>query len=238
MKTRFYIFLLFLSLSLPRLNAQWITYYHDNPVMCQFLMGETGGSPDSYFQYYYQMWHSDYISWAPASPKIIFRTLEFEQMYKQVPYSETIDTTLTARAKEEALNLADRQVDLTWMVERQKLEDKFEEIEAAIEKVMTAGGTSEVRDILQDKYDCLKCAVNTVHEAYLPNSERKEQYLAIFADAKKLLGEINLALYYYNTKKGYLLYKDGVFSPVLNLGTIASEARARFQSCILKSSNK
>lgn len=229
---RISLILVVILLSSGKSSGQSFTYYHDDAVMKQFLMGEVGGSPAAVAQWYYNAFHSSYVKTAIYQPKLSFRTLELNSIVQQTPYSEKIDSMFVKRAEVEALNLADRQIDLAWQAEQSKIQGKFDEIDKALRQVMPSGGTSDEKDIYVERFNCLKCGLEAVKEEYLPNSERKQQFLDIYKDSQKLLNIINLSIYYNKTKKGRLVYENGQFTHKLNLGVIAASARERFNNII------
>ena len=89
----------------------YVTYNHDSSKKNQITVMETGSgslSPDLY----YQLLHNSYKKSAASKNKLVFRTTAGIGAYNQVEYAEAIDSALTKRAEIEALNMADRQIDL------------------------------------------------------------------------------------------------------------------------------
>lgn len=224
------LILFIMLLSFGKSSAQ--TYYHDDAVMMQFMMGEVGGAPSAVAQWYYDAFHNSYQKTAIYEPKLAFRALELEAIVQQTPFAEEIDSMFVKRAEVEALNLADREIDLAWQTEQFKIQGKFDEIDKALMEVMPSGGSSAEKEIYVEKFNCLKCGLETIKEEYLPNSERKQQYLEIYKDSQKLLNVINLSIYFNKTKKGRMIYKNGQFTHKLNLGVIAASARERFLNIV------
>ena len=102
-------------------NAQsGVTYNHDSSKKNQITMMEIGSGSLSP-ELYYQLLHSSYKKSAASKNKLGFRTTAGIGAYNQVEYAEAIDSALTKRAEIEALNMADRQVDLAWKVEGSKI---------------------------------------------------------------------------------------------------------------------
>lgn len=164
-------------------HAQTVTYNHDESVMNQVTIQETGSgsfTPDTY----YDVFHKDYRNYAARDNKLTFRTLVVAAEKRQEPYAEEIDSALTKRAKVEALNLADRQVDAVWLVEKDKVMDALDTFKSNIEKITLYGGTYTSYENWVEIYNMLVCGLNYIRNSYLPNSERQEQYLEIYNDAK------------------------------------------------------
>lgn len=105
-------------------NAQYVTYNHDSPKMNQITVEETGAGALKP-ELYYKMLHNKYRKTATVKNKLTFRTAAGVASYQQVDEAEAIDSALTSRAKIEALNVADRQVDLAWLAEKDKVESQI-----------------------------------------------------------------------------------------------------------------
>ncbi len=100
-------------------KAQYVTYNHDSPKMNQITVGETGAGALKP-ELYYTLLHNKYKKTAAVKNKLAFRTTAGVASYQQVDEAEAIDSALTSRAKIEALNVADRQVDLAWLAEEHR----------------------------------------------------------------------------------------------------------------------
>ena len=104
-----------------------MTFNHDDSFMNQFLFTETGAGklkPDLY----YNLFHKKYKKSYTAQDKLKNRYLMSEYISKETSYAEDLDSALTKRAKVEALNLADRQIDLAWAAEKSKIESKHQKL--------------------------------------------------------------------------------------------------------------
>lgn len=165
-------------------NAQYATYNHDSPKMNQILVEETGAgalTPEAY----YWLLHNKYKKTAAAKNKLTFRTAAGVASYRQVDEAEAIDSALTSRAKIEALNIADRQVDLAWLAEKDKIESQMRQFQKNIDRIPMTGGSSKEKERWSDYYHVYQCAIKATKDAYMPNAERKRQYLQIYADVSK-----------------------------------------------------
>ena len=114
-----------------------VTYNHDSPKQNQVTVMETGAgalSPDLY----YTLLHNSYKKSAAAKNKLSFRTLAGVNLYNQVDEAEAIDSALVSRAKIEALNVADRQVDLAWLAESDKINGQMERFKRNIDRILPA----------------------------------------------------------------------------------------------------
>ena len=124
--------------------AQSITYNHDESVMNQFTIGETGAgsfTPD----WYYDVLHKNYRNGAMMTNKQFFRSQMNLTLYQEVPHSEAIDSALNERLRVEGLNMADRTpgvTDLAYQVEKGKIEGKLAVLKQNIERITLEGGSA------------------------------------------------------------------------------------------------
>ena len=175
--------LIILSLLLPLFSAraQYVTYNHDETKMYQVTVMETGVgnlTPRAF----YSVVHNRYYQNAAETNKLRYRSEAAAHGSVQVGISETIDTSLTKRAEVEALNMADRQVDLAWQAEGPKIQSRLEAFNRNIERLSEAGGNAGDITLWQERYHLFQTAVSSIRNAYMPNAERKKQYLAIYDD--------------------------------------------------------
>ena len=165
-------------------QAQSVTYNHDSPKQNQITVMETGAgalSPDLY----YTLLHNKYKKSAAAKNKLSFRTVAGINLYNQVDEAEAIDSALVSRAKIEALNVADRQVDIAWLAEGDKVSGQMERFRRNIDRILLAGGTPEDKERWTEYYHIYECAVDATQDAYMPNAQRKKEYLRIYEDVAR-----------------------------------------------------
>ena len=162
-------------------NAQYVTYNHDSPKMNQITVEETGAGALKP-ELYYKMLHNKYKKTATVKNKLTFRTAAGAASYQQVDEAEAIDSALTSRAKIEALNVADRQVDLAWLAEKDKIELQIRRFQKNIDRITMTGGSPKEKERWNDYYHVYQCAIKAIRDAYMPNAQRKKEYLQIYAD--------------------------------------------------------
>ena len=92
---------------------------------------------------------------------------------------------LKKRAEIEALNIADRQIDIAWLAEGTKLTNKMNDFQTNISRIVGAGGSMQDKERWTDYYHIFECAIKATQDAYMPNAQRKKEYLAIYADITK-----------------------------------------------------
>ena len=168
----------------PKTLAQSVTYSHDDAKMNQITVAEIG-SGSLTPEFYYWLLHNSYRKSAAAKNKMTFRTTAGINLYNQVDEAEALDSAMTQRARIEALNVADRSggaLDMAWLAEGEKLNAALENFNRNIRRITEAGGSNHDQEHWCEQYNVFLCAVKSVQEAYMPNSQRKKQYLRIHAD--------------------------------------------------------
>ena len=168
----------------PMSLAQSVTYSHDDAKMNQITVAGIG-SGSLTPSLYYQLLHKSYQKSAAAKNKLGFRTTAGINLYNQVNEAEALDSAMTQRARIEALNVADRSggaLDVAWLAEGDKINSALEDFEKNIRRIIKAGGSNYEQEHWREQYNVFLCAVKSVQEAYMPNAERKKQYLRIHAD--------------------------------------------------------
>ncbi len=165
-------------------EAQSVTYNHDDAVMNQVTVQETGSgslTPDLY----YDVFHKSYRNSASETNKLSYRTMTAAYMKLQEPYAEKIDSDLVKRAKVEAANLLDREVDAVWLVEKGKVNGALDRFREHIEEITLVGGSYKTYEDWKEVYDMIVSGVQYIQGGYIPNSERQTQYLQICKDVKQ-----------------------------------------------------
>ena len=175
--------LIIAALLLPflRAGAQYVTYNHDDTKMYQVTVMETGAGALTPALFYRTL-HNRYYRNAAETNKLRYRSEAAAHSAAQVGISETIDTSLTKRAEIEALNMADRQVDLAWQAEGPKIQSAMEAFRRNIGRITEAGGSPSDVSLWQERCHLFETAITSIRNYYMPNAERKKQYLAIYAD--------------------------------------------------------
>lgn len=225
MKRIFVFFVMGGLLCLPA-GAQSVTYNHDSDKMNQFTVGEIGTgtlSPD----YYYWLFHNSYRKTAAVTNKLLYRTTTGAEGYAQVEMADSIRTAMEKRAEIEALNIADRSggaLDIAWMAEGDKITAKLESYKKNINRILGAGGNMDNQSRWNERYKMFSCAIRATQDAYMPNAERKKQYLAIYADIcrdnEQLVGYL-VQLNNANRTNGLLSQQLNLTSPVARAATAA-----------------
>lgn len=208
-------------------HAQYVTYNHDSPKQNQVTVMETGTgalSPDLY----YSVLHNKYKKSAAAKNKLSFRTLAGINLYNQVDEAEAIDSALVKRAKVEALNVADRQADIAWLAEGDKVSRQMDRFRRNIDRILLSGGTPADKERWTEYYHVYQCAINATKDAYMPNAQRKKEYLRIYEDVVRQ----NEILVGFLARRQNATVTDGLLNATvdrrLNKGGIVREAMGRW----------
>lgn len=166
-------------------NAQsYVTYNHDDAKMNQIMVQETGAGGLTP-AFYYDVFHSSYQKSAAAKNKLGFRSLAGVAAWQQIEDADSVKASLEKRAEIEALNVADRQIDVAWLAEGTKLTNKLDDFQSNINRIIGAGGTFNDKERWINYYNIFQCAIKATQDAYMPNAQRKKEYLAIYADICK-----------------------------------------------------
>lgn len=189
----------FVGLSLTT-HAQQITYEHDAAKMNQFTVQETGVGALTP-PVYYQMAHYRYQQVAYIQNKSAYRTSVGLSACQQVEMADSLDASMRSRAKIETLNMTDRQVDLAWSAEQSKIEGKMADLQRNINRIMTVGGKNAHIQFWQMEYNKFTTAIKAIKEGYMPNSQRKKQYLRIYDDLRQANDRLIRQLVYLNGNK-------------------------------------
>ena len=118
----------------------------------------------------------------------------------QVEYADSIKADLEGRAKVEATNIADRQIDIAWLTEGERIQAKLRAFKSNIGSLNGKTCSEEITawEDLGKMYDF---AIKTTKKAYMPNSERQKQYLAIYDEIITTNDNLLLRIRYLATKR-------------------------------------
>lgn len=217
-------------------HAQSVTYNHDSSKKNQVTVMETGGGSLTP-EIYYTLLHNSYKKSAAAKNKLSFRTQAGINLYNQVDEAEAIDSALVKRAEIEALNMADRTVDLAWLAEGGKLDTRMEQFKENINRILLVGGTPAEKERWTEYYHVYDCAIRATKDAYMPNAQRKKEYLRIYADVNRQ----NEILVKYLVRLHNASLTDELLSAthqrMTDNGNIAAEAMSRWKAARLEVRN-
>ena len=168
-------------------SAQNVTYSHDAAKMNQMTVAEIGSgtlTPNLY----YTLLHNKYRKTGAAKNKLGFRTAAGLAAYQQIDDATKLDSAMIKRGEIEALNIADRTggaLDVAWAAEGEKINSKMSDFNSNIDKILQYGGTPGQQTLWREHYNVLTSAIKATQQAYMPNSQRKRQYLQIYADVAR-----------------------------------------------------
>lgn len=208
--------------------TQSVTYNHDSSKQNQITVMETGGGSLTP-EFYYWMLHNSYRKSAAEKNKLGFRTLAGINLYNQVDDAEKIDSALTKRAEIEALNVADRQIDLAWLAESSKINGQLDKMKANIGHIIPTGGTVNGKRRWEELYNMYRYAVKVTKDAYMPNAQRKKEYLRIYADLTAQNETLLKYLVQINTQSRTASLLAASNDRVVHKGNVISDAKSRWQ---------
>ena len=189
-----------LLFSMSGANAQTMTYNHDASKQAQIEVMEVGAGSLTP-ELYYKVTHHNYWEGAKAttSVKNTLRLAANAASIPQVEYADSIQADLESRAKVEAANMADRQVDLAWVTEGSKIESRLLNFKNNINALHGKTNNDEITGWteLGQMFDF---AIKATRNAYMPNSERQKQYLAIYDEIVKSNDNLLLRVRFLTTK--------------------------------------
>lgn len=162
----------------------YVTYNHDDAKMNQITVQEIGAGGLTP-AFYYDVFHNSYQKSAAAKNKLGFRTLAGVAAWQQIEDADSVETSMKKRAEIEALNIADRQIDIAWLAEGNKIESKLNDFQNNINRIVSAGGTFNDKERWTEYYNIFQTSIKETKDAYMPNAQRKKEYLAIYADICK-----------------------------------------------------
>ena len=160
------------------------TYNHDDAKMNQITVQEIGAGGLTP-AFYYDVFHNSYQKSAAAKNKLGFRTLAGVAAWQQIEDADSVETSMKKRAEIEALNIADRQIDIAWLAEGNKIESKLNDFQNNINRIVSAGGSFNDKERWTEYYNIFQTSIKETKDAYMPNAQRKKEYLAIYADICK-----------------------------------------------------
>ena len=215
------------------------TFNHDGAVMRQYTVAEEGIgslSPD----WYYELFHEEYSSWAKKKNKLAARWWMYNSIHQELGYAEQIDSSLTRRAKIEAMHIADCTggiLDVAWLSEKEKITKKQEAFKKNIGRILTRGGSYADKRYWEEIYNCLSQSVNAIRDAYMPNMKRMAAYQSIYKDLVQRNNELVCMLCKWQGLKVTQDMSEG--SPVgkANTKTAVRAAFTRWKQSVLSGSN-
>lgn len=168
------------------IKAQEVTYILENEIMNQFTTMETGAGALTP-AFYYTTFHKAYSNDANARNKLVYRTEVMALVSEEKTPAAKIDSDYVARGKIEALNIESRskKTDVTWAMEKSKVNGKLEIFQHNINSIVSSGGTSEDYRTWMNIKNCIETAIKYTQDSYLDLGQRKKEYLAIYRDIVK-----------------------------------------------------
>lgn len=218
-----------------------VTYEHDAAKMNQITVMESGTGTLSP-AWYYNTLHNNYQSGAASKNKTLYRTTAGVNLYNQKDEAEQIDSAFVKRAAIEALNVADRSggaLDVAWAAEGPKLNEALSGFMGNIGRIRSAGGSGEEYDYWLQYYNVYSFAVRVTQDAYMPNAQRKREYLRIYEDVSRKNGLlVQYLVRLSNSRKVDELLDQAVGNLTADKPDIVRAALSRWKAAGMKTSTK
>ena len=148
--------------SILEVDAQsYVTYNHDAAKMNQITVQEIGAGGLTP-AFYYDVFHRSYQKTAASKNKLTYRSLAGVAGWQQVDDADSVKGSFEKRA-----------------------EVKLSDFQGNINRIIGAGGNFKDKERWENYYGMFQCAIKATQDAYMPNAQRKKEYLAIYADICK-----------------------------------------------------
>lgn len=176
-------FLLFFALL--RTDCVSVAQRHDGVAQAQFTISEIGagnlGDSDEAAIAIYKL-KDNYYQKSKSMSKLEQRTLVNLLLSMERNHAIAIDSSFAARYKNAVLDLADRNIDVSWTSEGKKIEEAMSRWQANISQILTCGGSLSDYQRYKNDYESIKASIAAVGKAHLSNAHRKECYLLLCKD--------------------------------------------------------
>ena len=225
-----------LGASCGKAHAQYMTYYHDASKQAQVTVMEIGAGALTP-ELYYTVAHNSYKKGAAGTNKNMYRIAANAASIPQVEMADSIQSYLEARAKEEAINIADREVDVAGMTEGSKIESRLLTFKNHINGLVGKTNNQEISS-WQELGGMYDFAIKTTRKAYMPNSERQKQYIAIYQEITKMNDGLLLRVRFLATKNQTDRLLAAMSRASHRVGENATAASNRWRDAALKGSGK
>jgi hypothetical protein len=118
---------------------------------------------------------------------------------------------------------------LAWQVESDKINNKMSDFKTNIDRIVKFGGTASQQTVWKERYNLLTTAITATKSAYMPNSQRKKQYLAIYADAAKVNELLVKYLVQLSNSKATAKLLNSTYTRENRNAAVAAEAMTRWR---------
>ena len=125
--------------------------------------------------------------------------------------------------------MADHQIDLAWKVEGSKINSKMNAFKSNIDRILPVGGSIGDKQRWTECYHVYETAIKATKDAYMPNAQRKRQYLSIYADLTTQNETLLKYLVQLNTQSQTTALLAATNDRVVHKGSIISDAKSRWQ---------
>ena len=76
-------------------------------------------------------------------------------------------------------------MDIAWLAEGSKVNGEMERFKRNIDRILLSGGTPSDKERWTEYYHVYQSAIDATKDAYMPNAQRKKEYLRIYEDVAR-----------------------------------------------------
>lgn len=153
---------------------------HDSENYAIIMGAELGGQPSYLIT---KILHNGYTKSVKTTGRTTLREPTVEAAAPQVENSDTIKKKLESRAFEEGKDATERKLNVAWETEKKRVEAAMMRFQTAISHIAPYGGTAEEQAVWEETYNAYQQAVGFMRDdKYLPNAERKKEFVALCDD--------------------------------------------------------
>lgn len=142
----------------------------------------------------YYLLHNSYKKTAHETSKSKYRAENaFISSPSQVGYADTIKTKLQYMADTAAIYIANCKLKTSWAAEQNRFASIRQEINNNLSYFSEFGGNINDYQSWQDQYEQLNYALNVANSGFIPDIERKKQYMKIYDEYVSLNRNLRMA---------------------------------------------
>ena len=135
----------------------------------------TGSLDDPWYNF-----HNNYVSTAYETNLSNFRATFKTWLMLEEPKVEMIDSALSKRAVEEAINIAEHKLDLAWLAEKDRVGKALSRYNDRISHIGDYNGTTQAFNYYDLNAKRFESEIKVVQDSYQPNSFKKREYTNIY----------------------------------------------------------
>ena len=186
-----------------------------------FMYNGSGDLSDPYFEAHYQ-WKNE------AETNLLGYRGTFKTFLSmEEPTVEKIDSSLTKRAREHAIDILEHSVDVAWSNMGGRLTSLMNIYHDRVQSIPNYSGTAQAFEYFTMNEQKYLCGIKALQDSYEPNSLKKREYTALVDDIMAGINDITKYLAFCRIKDSVEL-PDKTARMRPSIGSIAAAARSRW----------